>query len=164
MVGVYQQIDGTLYHIAEGDEVTAEGLRLGYYFDQEGVLKCTLKHNTRSPDVQAADDPKDIFKGIDQSLLARFKVYHRNHPEIYKLFLSYVNQLRAAGRHCYSAWAIINRIRWDHDVAKKASPFKISNDYIALYARLAIYHHPELQDFFIIKKMKSYSDADVFFE
>ena len=139
MVETYKHIDGKFVKTAIDDEPTAEGVLYAQRINQIEFHK-TQREN--------------IFKGIDSELLARFKKYHTENPHVYKLFMQYVNQLRSAGRDRYSAWAIINRIRWDYDISTTVDPFKISNDFIALYSRLAYYHNPDLKDFFVMRLMK----------
>ena len=97
---------------------------------------------------------KDIFKNIDPNLLAKWKTYHQKNPHVYKKFRELAFAMHKTGRTKYSAWTIINKLRWDHDISTTGDVFKISNDYIALYARLLIYHHNELLDFFDLKPMK----------
>ena len=53
-----------------------------------------------------------------------------------------------------SAWLIINRIRWEVAMETSGDDFKISNDFIAYYARLFHAYHPEHQGFFRTKKLK----------
>jgi hypothetical protein len=97
---------------------------------------------------------EEIFKNIDKKLLAKFKKYHIENPHIYREFKRYANEM-IKHKNKSSAWLIINRIRWDHDIASNSNEvFKISNDYIALYARLLIYHDSKFKDFFMIKQMK----------
>lgn len=95
-----------------------------------------------------------VLSEADPELIARFTRYHNQHPEVWDSFKRYAAEMRATGRKRYSAWAIINRIRWDHDILK-TEEFKISNDYIALYARVAIYLAPSMASFFVTRPMKS---------
>ena len=97
---------------------------------------------------------KELFANIDRNLLLRFKAYHLENPNVFKSFLAASQEMRRAGRRKYSAWAIVNKIRWDFDISTKDKVFKINNESIALYARLVIYHHPEFCDFFEMRKMK----------
>lgn len=85
----------------------------------------------------------------------KFKKYHAANPNVYRLFLKYAREVRLAGFTRYSVWAIINRIRWHHDInTPKEGEFKISNDYIAWYARQAIVDYPEeFKGFFKLKKL-----------
>ncbi len=89
----------------------------------------------------------------DPKLVARFALYHEAHPQVYVQFVK--RALQARGRRpCYSQWTIIQSIRWDHDMATGGEPFKINNDYIALYVRMAIHDHPDkLRDFFELRRM-----------
>ncbi len=100
-------------------------------------------------------DKQDLFKNIDPNLLAKFKDYHDRNPHIYREFKRYAKEMRKH-RAKSSAWLITNRIRWDHDINSNGEDcFKISNDYIALYARLLVFHNKEFEGFFVLKKMKS---------
>lgn len=96
-----------------------------------------------------------IFDNIDLGLLKKFETYHRNNPSVFETFKALAFQMQRTGRKRYSAWAIINKIRWDYDLKTHGDEFKISNDYIALYARLLIYRHPEFEPFFELKRMKT---------
>lgn len=95
-----------------------------------------------------------VLHEADKDLVARFTRYHNQHPEVWDSFKRYATEMRATGRKRYSAWAIINKIRWDHDVVT-AEDFKISNDYIALYARVMIHLEPGFAEFFNTRPMKS---------
>lgn len=57
------------------------------------------------------------------------------------------------GRRKISHWLIINRIRWEVNIVTTGEDFKISNDYIAFYARLWKARHPAHKDLFNIKRM-----------
>src|SRR5690242_695575 len=43
----------------------------------------------------------------------RFRAYHRQHPEVYRLFKSFALQLWTAGRRRAGAKQIFERIRWE---------------------------------------------------
>lgn len=96
-----------------------------------------------------------IFDDIDKGLLARFKEYHLQNPTVYAEFKANALEMAKTGRKKYSAWTIVNKIRWDHDVKTTGDVFAINNDFIALYARLLIHHHPEFKDFFELRTMKA---------
>lgn len=97
-----------------------------------------------------------IFDDIDTELLKKFKAYHLENPHVYDEFLSNALKMKSLGRRKYSAWTIVNKIRWDWDVQSSDRVFKINNDFIALYARLVIYHRPEFTNFFEMRKMKAF--------
>ena len=80
--------------------------------------------------------------------------WHLKNPHVWKLFEKYTFDAINAGLTSYSHWLIINRIRWDFEVVTKSGEFKISNNYIAFYARLFHAYHPEHSSFFKIKPFK----------
>ena len=80
--------------------------------------------------------------------------WHLKNPHVWKLFEKYTCDAIDAGLTSYSHWLIINRIRWDFEVVTKSGEFKISNNYIAFYARLFHAYHPEHSSFFKIKPFK----------
>jgi hypothetical protein len=57
------------------------------------------------------------------------------------------------GRTKISHWLIINRIRWETAILTAGGDFKISNDYIAFYARLWKVTYPQYADLFNTKRM-----------
>lgn len=96
----------------------------------------------------------NLFADTDPDLKARFKKFCKESPHVYKSFRNYAHMMRDRGREKYSAWTIINKIRWDQDISTKGDPFLINNDFIALYARTLIHREPEFEKFFDLRKMK----------
>jgi len=96
----------------------------------------------------------EIFQNIDKNLLKKFKDYDAENQNVYRLFERYSQKMIATGRLKYSAWTIVNLIRWEHDIKNK-EPFKINNDFIALYGRLFIYRNFEHLGFFEFRTMKA---------
>ncbi len=89
------------------------------------------------------------------TIQAKFEKYHVENPGVYRLFTHYAFEAKNAGFTRYSAWAIMNRIRWHHDVnTPQKGEFKISNDYIAWYARKLMADCPlSFDGFFKVKKL-----------
>ena len=85
----------------------------------------------------------------------KFNRYNAKNPNVYVLFIKYAHEAKRAGFTQYSAWAIMNRIRWHHDVnTPRNDDFKISNDYIAWYARKAMTEYSfAFTGFFKVKKL-----------
>lgn len=97
---------------------------------------------------------RKILPDADPGLVARFWDYHEAHPDVFIEFWKLAEEIKLAGREKYSAWTIIQRIRWGHDVQAQNEPFKINNDFIALYARFLIHVAPEFDGFFELRSMK----------
>lgn len=68
--------------------------------------------------------------------------------DICDLFERLALQVRDAGLHCYSARAILHRMRWFERVERGNGEFKVNNNYSAALARWFLDRHPELPDFF----------------
>jgi len=83
-----------------------------------------------------------LFEGCPGPLLEEFKKFHRKNPFVYHLFKQLAFQAILQGRKRYSQQAIWHILRWNYDVPTISTDYKLSNNYIALYARLAIKEHP----------------------
>ena len=84
---------------------------------------------------------------------AAWWVWHKANPKVWLYFEKFA--LEAVGRRVkkISHWLIINRIRWEIYFETEGGEFKISNDYIAFYARLWKAKHPQHKDLFNTKRM-----------
>lgn len=98
---------------------------------------------------------RSILPDADEALVLRFHEYHESHPNVFIEFWNLAERMKLAGRPKYSAWSIVQQIRWNHDLQEQNEPFKINNDYIALYARFLIHVAPEFDGFFELRSMKS---------
>jgi len=98
-------------------------------------------------------NPELILRECNPKIYKRFIAYHLKHPEVWELFKQYSEEMFNASKKRYSGWAIMNRIRWDHDI-KKTEQFKISNCYIALYSRLLMAAFPKFVGFFRLRPLK----------
>ncbi len=97
-----------------------------------------------------------LFEGADPSLVKKFLDFHKKNPDLFGYFERFSQEAKASGRKYFSIWMIANRIRWYTVVETSGKEFKVSNDYLACYARLIVYLHPEFEGFFKLKKMKSF--------
>jgi hypothetical protein len=80
--------------------------------------------------------------------------WHQRNPEIWLMFEKFTEEAIARGVKKMSHWLVINRIRWEVSIATFGNEFKISNDFIAFYARMWNALHPQHKDIFTTKKMK----------
>ena len=79
--------------------------------------------------------------------------WHKANPMVWIYFERFALEAVKHGRKKISHWLIINRIRWEVNIVTTGEDFKISNDYIAFYARLWRALHPDYKDLFTIKRM-----------
>ena len=84
----------------------------------------------------------------------RWLDWHAENPQVYELFKRFTFEAIGRGHNRLSAWLIVNRIRWETTVETLGGDFKISNNFIAYYARLFMEEHPEYRGFFRTKAMK----------
>jgi len=82
-----------------------------------------------------------------------FWEWHKANPKVWEYFERFSLEVVRTGRHKVSHWLIINRIRWEVYLETTGEDFKISNDFIAFYARLWRKHYPQYKNLFNIKKM-----------
>ena len=88
-------------------------------------------------------------------LVNRFNQFHNDNPHVYTLFKRFTFMAIGRGHQRLSAWMIANRIRWETQIETiSVEDYKLSNDYIALYARKFMKDYPEFDGFFRIKEMK----------
>ena len=79
--------------------------------------------------------------------------WHKENPYVWLYFERFAMEAVNKGRKKISHWLIINRIRWEVNIVTTGEDFKISNDYIAFYARLWKAKHPQHKDLFTTKRM-----------
>lgn len=92
---------------------------------------------------------------MTKALTKRFEEFHAANPHVYALFSKYTKEAIDSGKHRMSHWLVINRIRWDSEVlTQNTDGYKISNDFIALYARKFMAENPMYKGFFGVKEMK----------
>jgi len=97
-----------------------------------------------------------LKSALHQDFLARKQEWwewHQKNPEVWKMFERFSFEAVQSGRKKISHWLIMNRIRWETAILTTGNDFKISNDYIAFYARLWKATHPAHANLFNTKRM-----------
>lgn len=87
-------------------------------------------------------------------LKQRWWDWHKKNPHVWRLFEKFTLIAINKGHKKLSAWLIVNRIRWETSIETQGDDFKISNDFIALYARYFMHKYPQYEGFFRTKQMK----------
>ncbi len=88
------------------------------------------------------------------TLKEKFAEWDEDNPEVYELFCRFTFEAIERGHKRLSAWMIANRIRWETSVVTTGNDYKISNDFIAFYARKFMEQNPQYDGFFKTKAMK----------
>lgn len=89
-----------------------------------------------------------LFDRYSEKTKKDFKQFHAENPEIFTEFLALARKIKNTGRKKYSAEAILQVLRWHRDIQTTGEPYKISNNFRSMYARLLVYNYPEFQGFF----------------
>ena len=92
-----------------------------------------------------------------EEMRAQAKAFHKQHPEVWRLFCRFTREKIDAGFKHYSVNAIFERIRWETDVpdADGRSTFKLNNNFRAFYARAFMRSYPEFSGFFRTREQTS---------
>jgi hypothetical protein len=96
---------------------------------------------------------KELTADADPQLVKSYFDWIRQNHNVYEEFKFRALQMRGTGRTRYSAWAVVNVIRWDTDLKTRGDGFKIRNDFIALLARHVVAAEPSLENFFELREM-----------
>ena len=83
----------------------------------------------------------------EPSAKEKWWAWHRENPDVWKLFEKFTDDVIARGHEHYSAKAIFERIRW-HTEIETDGAFKLQNNFTAYYARLFHALRPECDGFF----------------
>ena len=112
------------------------------------------------------------MKTRQEEMAEQCQAFHDEHPEVWRLFVKFTNNVIAAGFKNYSANAVFERIRWEKDVVgtrpfktmsgdvsfaegSVRKPFKLNNNYRAYYARRFHKMYPQYDGFFRTREQKS---------
>ena len=89
------------------------------------------------------------------SLEEKLNKFDEDNPRVWDLFVRFSDEAKNAGRSVYSVNAIFERIRWHTDIETTSdTPFKLSNNHRAYYARKYMNSDPARAGFFRTKQVK----------
>lgn len=84
----------------------------------------------------------------------KFETYHKENPQLYKLFERFAREALSSGYKTFSAYAIFERIRWHVAIETVGDPFKLNNNYRPYYARKLMFDQPEFEGFFNTRSLQ----------
>lgn len=91
-------------------------------------------------------------KSIDE----KFKEFHEKNPKVYQLFKMQVQKALQRGKKKMSSKTILGFIRWEIYLQTHSNDeFKINDAYTSRYARLFIEDHPQYENIFNLRKLRS---------
>ena len=105
---------------------------------------------------------ESVKTGARDCLASKFLYHIRNNPKIYNYFEEFTFDMIRKKPERGSAWMVANRVRWETSFGVQSiqeieypTVFKVTNNFIALYARLFMCRHPQHEGYFQIKNMKA---------
>jgi len=111
-----------------------------------------MQFETENEFINFLDGAKHNMRKDD--LATRFLYHYRTEPEVYQMFEQFTLQLISKRPDRGSHWMIGNRMRWESTINSSTERYKITNDFLGLYARLFMSRHPQHNEYFQVKEMK----------
>ena len=96
----------------------------------------------------------EFLDDVEPSMKTKFLRFHRQYPEVYRMFKKITLEAIKKGFKNYGSKGICERIRWETKGDVKEDGYKINNNYTAFYARLFEKEHPNHEGFFRKRKVK----------
>lgn len=90
---------------------------------------------------------------FDTDLQKKWKQFHQDNPEVWRLFVRFTFDAINAGYNHYSVASVIERIRWHTAIDTKGDTFKINNNWKAYYARYFHEQFPKHDGFFRTREL-----------
>ena len=90
-----------------------------------------------------------------ETIEERFRAFHDANPHVYRLLRALALDYKRAGhRHC-GMKMLYEVLRYRSGIYTQGEPYKLNNNYTALYARLLMEREPELAGFFEIRERRA---------
>ena len=85
----------------------------------------------------------------------RFGIFHQANPHIYRLLKEMALKYKRAGNARCGMKMLWEALRFASGVRTRGEPYKLNNNYTALYARLLMRQEPLLVRFFIVRERRT---------
>jgi hypothetical protein len=85
----------------------------------------------------------------------RFIAFHKANPAVYSALRSMALGIKRQGTARYGIAGLFEVLRWRYAMQTSGDPFKLNNNFRALYARLLMDNEPELADFFEVRERRA---------
>lgn len=86
-----------------------------------------------------------------------FEAFHALNPEVFTALVNLAYEwVNSTGRRQLGIGALYERSRWELMIRTRDPDYKLNNNFRAFYARLIMWHHPDLEGMFSLRA----SEAD----
>lgn len=106
----------------------------------------------------------DLF-GYDRTpalskMFADYKKWDEKNPHFYPLFERFALQLADRGHRQIGVALIFERIRWESMIRTDGEPWKLNNNYRAIYARRFMRDHPRFDELFRLRELTAFTEGE----
>lgn len=93
------------------------------------------------------------------SLLERFKLYHRDNPQVFQELLRSARQVKEAGLERVGYGFLLERLRWWSEIEARDlySDYRFDQNYGPLFVRLIMMYDHALDGLFVTKRTSAWS-------
>lgn len=99
--------------------------------------------------------PIEVPEERGMTIEENFEIFHRHNPHIYRLLREMALDYKRAGhRHC-GMKMLWEALRYSSGLQTRGEPYKLNNNYTALYARKLMADEPELAGFFETRERRT---------
>lgn len=104
-------------------------------------------------------DTQPLQPAEGDTIAARFTSFHERNPWVLTALEKLTAQQLAAGQTRVGVGMLFEVLRWHHSLSTSGDPWKLNNDYRALYARALLAAHPEWDGVFETRQLRAASTA-----
>ena len=86
----------------------------------------------------------------------KFREFHAANPQVFLALERLAARWFARGKRKCGVGALWEVMRWEMALSTEGDDFKLNNNYRSRYVRLLIKHHPDWEDRFEIRQLRSW--------
>jgi len=116
----------------------------------------TATDSPQLPLLGAIESPTISATTIDE----RFRLFHAANPHVYEALRTLAFRVKAKGHDVYGIGGLFEVLRWEYAMQTSTDPFKLSNDFRALYSRLLMEQEPRLNGMFRLRRRTTTGAAE----
>lgn len=95
------------------------------------------------------------IKDEDLTIGERFYLFHQANPWVYTELIRILTEKKHRGFRQYGIGAAYEELRWSGTIRTNGNPYKLNNDYRALYARKIIEESPAIGEMLSIRERRT---------
>lgn len=99
-------------------------------------------------------DQLELLSGRPSKIEMEFWEFHAQNPHVYGRLVQLARGLHQRGHRKIGIGMLFEVLRWQHAMTTTGDPFKLNNNYRALYARYIMAREPDLGGVFEIRRIQ----------